>query len=287
MAKFRTAQIRNVAVLGHGGSGKTSLVEALLHNSGATTRVGRVEDGTTVSDWDAEEQRRGISINLSVVPVSFNDIKLNLIDTPGYIDFAGEVISALEVAEAGLVLVDSVAGVEVGTELAWERLDLAQKPRLVFINKMDRENANFRRVLEDLRSTFSGRIVPFQLPIGTAENFKGIVNLVDMKAYMGKAGQVAEIPADMVDEVETARQELVDSAAETDDDLILKYLEGEPLTEDEVRHGLHESVRQGKIIPVFFGTATGNIGLYSLLRSMTSYVPAPNEITVAAKRNDE
>jgi elongation factor G len=287
MAKFRTAQIRNVAVLGHGGSGKTSLVEALLHNSGATTRVGRVEDGTTVSDWDAEEQRRGISINLSVVPVSFNDIKLNLIDTPGYIDFAGEVISALEVAEAGLVLVDSVAGVEVGTELAWERLDLAQKPRLVFINKMDRENANFRRVLEDLRSTFSGRIVPFQLPIGTAEGFKGVVNLVDMKAYMGKSGEVAEIPADMIAEVDAARQELVDSAAETDDDLILKYLEGEPLTEDEVRHGLHESVRQGKIIPVFFGTAIGNIGLYSLMRSLTSYVPAPNEMAIAATHDNE
>jgi elongation factor G len=287
MAKFRTAQIRNVAVLGHGGSGKTSLVEALLHNTGATTRVGRVEDGTTVSDWDPEEQRRGISINLSVVPVVFNNIKLNLIDTPGYIDFAGEVLSALEVAEAGLVLVDSVAGVEVGTELAWERLDQLQKPRLVFINKMDRENANYKRVLEDLRSTFSGRIVPFQLPIGNADNFKGVVNLVDMKAYLGKSGEVAEIPADMVDEVNTARQELVDSAAETDDELILKYLEGETLTEDEVRHGLHDSVRQGKIIPVFFGTATGNIGLYSLIRSMTSYVPAPNEVPIAATHNGE
>ncbi|MBX3000525.1 MAG: elongation factor G [Caldilineaceae bacterium] len=287
MAKFRAAQIRNVAVLGHGGSGKTSLVEALLHNTGATTRVGRVEDGTTVSDWDAEEQRRGISINLSVVPVVFNNIKLNLIDTPGYIDFAGEVISALEVAEAGLVLVDSVAGVEVGTELAWERLDQIQKPRLVFINKMDRENANYKRVLEDLRNTFSGRIVPFQLPIGSADSFKGVVNLVDMKAYMGKSGEVADIPADMLDEVETARQELVDSAAETDDDLILKYLEGEPLTEDEVRHGLHESVRQGKITPVFFGTATGNLGLYSLIRSMTSYVPAPSEVTIAATHNNE
>jgi elongation factor G len=287
MAKFRTAQIRNVAVLGHGGSGKTSLVEALLHNTGATTRVGRVEDGTTVSDWDPEEQRRGISINLSVVPVVFNNIKLNLIDTPGYIDFAGEVLSALEVAEAGLVLVDSVAGVEVGTELAWERLDQLQKPRLVFINKMDRENANYKRVLEDLRSTFSGRIVPFQLPIGNADNFKGVVNLVDMKAYLGKSGEVAEIPADMVDEVNTARQELVDSATETDDELILKYLEGETLTEDEVRHGLHDSVRQGKIIPVFFGTATGNIGLYSLIRSMTSYVPAPNEVPIAATHNGE
>ncbi len=287
MAKFRTAQLRNVAVLGHGGSGKTSLVEALLFNSGASSRVGRVEDGTTVSDWDAEEQRRGISINLSVVPVIFNDIKLNLIDTPGYIDFSGEVIGALEVAEAGLVLVDSVAGVEVGTELAWDLLDTAKKPRMVFINKMDRENAGFKRVLEDLTSTFSGRIIPFQIPIGSAENFRGVVNLVDMKAYMGKNGDVAEIPAEVLDEVNAARQVLVDSAAETDDDLIMKYLEGEPLTEDEVRHGLHDGVRQGKIIPVFCGTATGNIGLYSLIRAMTSYVPAPNEGSIACTLHGE
>ncbi|MBI1295725.1 elongation factor G [bacterium] len=281
MAKFRTAQLRNVAVLGHGGSGKTSLVEALLFNSGATSRVGRVEDGTTVSDWDAEEHRRGISINLSVVPVVFNDIKLNLVDTPGYIDFAGEVIGALEVAEAGLVLVDSVAGVEVGTELAWDRLDQAGKPRMVFVNKMDRENANFKRVLEDLRSTFSGKIIPFQVPIGSAESFRGVVNLVDMKAYTGRTGEIIEIPAELMDDVNEARQELVDSAAETDDELILKYLEGEPLTEDEVRRGLHDGVRQGKIIPVFCGTATGNLGLYSLARAMTSYVPSPEEGSIA------
>ena len=137
MAKFTTSQLRNVAVVGHGSSGKTSLVEALLFNSGVLSRMGRVEDGTTVSDWDTEEHRRGISINLSVVPVTFKDIKLNLVDTPGYLDFMGEVISALAVCEAGLVLVDSVSGVEVGTELAWDRLNTANKPRLVFVNKMD------------------------------------------------------------------------------------------------------------------------------------------------------
>ncbi len=287
MAKFQTAQIRNVAVLGHGGCGKTSLVEAMLYDSGATSRVGRVEDRTTVSDWDAEEQRRGISINLSVVPVLFQNIKLNLIDTPGYIDFAGEVISALQVAEAGLVLVDSVAGVEVGTELAWDRLDRVGKPRLVFVNKMDRENANYQRVIDDLRATFDGTIIPFQLPIGSADTFRGVVNLVDMKAYMGKEGNVSEIPAEMIEAVNQAREALMDAAAETNDELILKYLEGEMLTEDEVRHGLHDGVRQGKIIPVFCGTATGNVGLYSLTRAMTSYVPAPNEASMTATVNGE
>ncbi|MBX3051676.1 MAG: elongation factor G [Caldilineaceae bacterium] len=288
MSKFTTAQLRNVAVVGHGSSGKTSLVEALLFNSGALSRMGRVEDGSTVSDWDAEEQRRGISINLSVVPVTFKDIKLNLIDTPGYLDFMGEVISALTVTEAGLVLVDSVSGVEVGTELAWDRLNNANKPRLVFVNKMDRENANYQRVLADLRETFSdSTIVSFQLPIGSAESFQGIVNLVDMKAYMGQEGTPAAIPADMMAQVQEARQLLVDSAAEADDELIIKYLEGEDLTEEEVRHGLHDGVKSGKIVPVFCGTATANIGLYSLIRAMTSYVPAPDETNVSGQQNGE
>lgn len=284
MAKFTTAQIRNVAVLGHGGSGKTTLVETLLFNSGVTNRLGRVEDGTTASDWDAEEHRRGISINLSVVPVVFKerDVKVNLIDTPGYIDFNGEVISALAVAEAGLVLVDSVAGVEVGTELAWDRLEQANKPRMIFINKMDRENANFQRVVEDLKETFpDSRIIPFHLPIGQADSFRGVVNLVDMQAYVGK-GKVGEIPAEMAEMVEAAQQDLMDAAAETDDELIIKYLDGELLTETEVREGLHNGVRTGAIVPVFCGTATGDVGLYSLIRSLTSYVPAPNEKRVAA-----
>ncbi len=288
MAKFTTSQLRNVAIVGHGSSGKTSLVESLLFNSGVLTRMGRVEDGTTVSDWDPEEQRRGISINLSVVPVVFKDIKLNLVDTPGYLDFMGEVISALSVCEAGLVLVDSVAGVEVGTELAWERLNTANKPRLVFVNKMDRENASYQRVLTDLQETFSdSRIVPFQLPIGSAETFEGVVNLVDMRAYMGREGTPAAIPADMLEQVKKARQVLVDTAAETDDELIMKYLEGEELTEDEVRHGLHDGVGGGQIVPVFSGTATGNIALYSLIRAITSYVPAPNEVTAPATNAGE
>ncbi len=283
MAKFTTSQLRNVAIVGHGSSGKTSLAEALLFNSGALSRMGRIEDGTTVSDWDPEEHRRQISINLSVVPVNFHGLKLNLVDTPGYLDFMGEVISALAVCEAGLVVVDSVAGVEVGTELAWERLDTAQKPRLVFVNKMDRENANYQRVLTDLQETFSdSKVVPFQLPIGSAESFEGVVNLVDLKAYRGRDETPHDIPDFMLDAVAAARQELVDTAAETDDELIMKYLEGEELTEDEVRHGLHDGVRSGKIVPVFCGTATGNIALYSLIRAMTSYVPAPNEISVEA-----
>jgi elongation factor G len=287
MADFSTDKIRNVTILGHGSSGKTSLVEALLFNAGGTSRVGRVEDGTTVSDWDAEEQRRGISINLSIVPVEFQGTKLNLVDTPGYLDFVGEVISGLAVSEAGLVLVDSVAGVEVGTELAWEQLDGVSKPRLVFINKMDRENANFERALASLGEVFSGTILPYQLPIGSAESFVGIVNLVDMKAYLGADGTVADIPADMEDAVAEARQNLVDAAAETDDELIMKYLEGEELTEEEVRQGLRQGVQEGQIIPVFCGSAIGNIGLFSLARALTNYIPSPASVTNPASVGEE
>ena len=287
MAEFSTDKIRNVTILGHGSSGKTSLVEALLFNAGGISRVGRVEEGATVSDWDVEEQRRGISINLSVVPVEFEGTKLNLVDTPGYLDFVGEVISGLAVSEAGLVLVDSVAGVEVGTELAWEQLDAVQKPRLAFINKMDRENANFERALASVNEVFSGTILPFQLPIGAGESFEGVVNLIDMKAYLGADATVADIPADMEDAVEEAKQNLVDAAAETDDELIMKYLEGEELTEEEVREGLRQGVKNGQIIPVFCGSATANLGLYSLVRALRSYVPSPAAVATPASNGDD
>ncbi len=287
MAEFASDKIRNVTILGHGSSGKTSLVEALLFNGGGSSRVGRVEDGSTVADWDPEEQRRGISINLSVVPVQFEDTKLNLVDTPGYLDFVGEVISGLGVSEAGLVLLDSVAGVEVGTELAWEQLDGVNKPRLIFVNKMDRENANFETAVASATETFDGTILPFQLPIGSGEEFEGIVNLVDMKAYMGSEGAVAEIPSEMDDAVEEARQNLVDAAAETDDELIMKYLEGEELTEEEVRQGLRQGVQGGQIIPVFCGSAIQNIGLFSLVRALRSYVPSPADTIVEVPNGEE
>ncbi|MDQ3247955.1 MAG: GTP-binding protein, partial [Chloroflexota bacterium] len=286
MAKFSTAQIRNVAVLGHGGSGKTTLTEALLFKTGITTRLGRVEDGTTTADWDPEEQRRGLSINLAVVPIEYENTKINLIDTPGYLDFAGEQISALHVAEAGLVLVDAVAGAEVGTELAWDALNEAMCPRIVFVNKMDRENANFQRTIESLRATLGNtKIIPMQLPIGEAEGFQGVVSLVTMKAYLGKGGTEAPIPADMVAEAEAARIYMAEAAAETDDELIIKYLDGEELTPDEVRHALHQGVRNGLIAPVYCGSAAQDVGLERLLQALGRYVPAPTESKMTATQD--
>jgi elongation factor G len=283
MAKFQSGQFRNVALLGHGSSGKTTLSEALLLKTGALTRAGRVEDGTTVSDYDAEEQRRHISINLSIVPVEFNNHRINLVDTPGYQDFVSEVIAALDVTEAGLIVVDAVAGCEVGTELAWDRLNELKKPRIIVINKMDRENANFAQTVESLRATLTGsKIVPFQLPLGSADKFTGMVGLVDMKAYLGKDGKDAPIPAEMIDDAEAARLEMIEAAAEADDDLIVKYLDGETLTPEEVRHGLHQGVRSGSITPVYCATAVGDTGLERVLQAIVRYVPAPNERTVAA-----
>ena len=288
MTTFRTDQIRNVALLGHGGSGKTSLTETLLFRTKAITRLGRIEDGSTVSDWDPEEHRRGISINVSVVPIEYQNHKINFLDTPGYLDFVSEVVSGLHAAEAGLLLIDAVAGAEVGAELAWDRLSTLNKPRLIFVNKMDRENASFQKAVDSLRETLPGStILPLQLPIGEAENLKGVVSLVSMKAYMGVEGKEAPIPDDMLEEVEAARMAMIEAAAETDDELVMKYLEGEELSEEEVRHGLHQGVKNCTITPVYCGSAVANIGLDRLLQALLRYVPAPGERTVVANKGDE
>ena len=288
MAKFGTDQIHNVAVLGHGGSGKTTIAEALAFRTGAVNRMGRVEDGSTISDWDAEEQRRGISINLSIVPFETGTARINLIDTPGYVDFIGEVNSALHVAEAGLVLVDAVAGVEVGTELAWDRLRDLDKPTIFFVNRMGRENADFNKAVESLTTTFlDGNIVPFQMPIGQGEDFRGVISLVSMKAFFGPEGKEGPIPPELLEEAEAARLALIEAAAEADDELIMKYFEGEVLTPEEVRRGLHRGVQSRAIIPVYCGTGIGDIGLDRLQKAMERYVPAPSERTVSATQNGE
>lgn len=283
MAKFQTHQIRNVALLGHSSSGKTSLTEALLHMTKAVNRRGRVEDGSTVSDWDTEEHRRNISVNLSVIPIDHDGFRLNFLDVPGYLDFVGEVISGLHVAEAGLILVDAVAGAEVGTELAWDRLNELKKPRIIFVNKMDRENADFQKTVADLQETLGGStVLPLQLPIGSAENFQGVVSLVANEAYLGPEGKVAPIPPEMAEEVEAARLAIVEAAAEADDELILKYLDGQELTPEEVRHGLHIGVRNCVITPLYCGSVAQEIGLERLMPALTRYVPAPNERSLAA-----
>ncbi len=278
MASHTTEQLRNVALIGHSSSGKTTLAEALLFDTGATGRRGRVEDGTTASDWDDEEIRRRISVGTSVIPCEWHDSKINLLDTPGFIDFVGETKGAVTVADSALVLVDSVAGIEVGTELGWGYLDERSLPRAIFINKMDRDNASFQRVLGDIRNIFGGTIVPAQLPIGEGGEFRGIVDLVAMKAHMGEAGTPAAIPESMADEVLAARTQLVEAAAEGDDELIMKYLDGEELTPAEVLGGLKSGIAAGTVIPVFCGSALNNIGVRLLLDALVSFMPSPAAI---------
>jgi len=273
--EYTTDMLRNLVLLGHGSSGKTSLAEAMLYASGAINRMGRVEEGTTVTDFDEEEIRRRISLSLAMATVEWGGCKLNVIDTPGYTDFIGEVISGIRVADLALVLVDPVGGVEVGTELVWEHADRLALPRMVVVNKMNRENASFERTLQALHQTFGKNFVPLQLPIGAQSEFAGVVDLVRMKAVMGEGGELRDIPADMRARAEEARVQLVEAAAEGNDDLILKYLEGEELTEDEVRLGLRAAICNGTVIPVLATAATANIGTRALLDALVAYAPSP------------
>ncbi len=275
MKDYHTEQLRNVVLLGHGSSGKTSLAEAMLYKSGAINRMGEVEDGTTVADYDEEERRRHISLNLAVVPVEWEGHKVNLLDTPGYTDFIGEAKSAVRVADAAVVVVDAVSGVEVGTELVWRFADEQNLPRLVVINKVNRENVDVHRTLGQLEDTFGENFVFTHLPIGTAEQCSGVVDLVSMRSLMGPEGHPEDIPPDLADQAEEARVQLIEAAAEADDELIMKYLEGEELSEEEIRRGLRAAVLQGAAVPVIVTAATESIGTKALLETLVSYAPSP------------
>jgi len=277
MREYESGKIRNVALVGHSGSGKTSLAEAFLFATSATTRHGKVLDGTTVSDFEDEEKRRQISLSTSVVPIEFLDHKINLLDTPGFTDFQGEVRSALHVCEAAIVVVDAVGGVEVGTELAWQMCDEYHLPRFVVINKLDRENASFERTLQQIRDTFNAKLIPVQLPIGEESGFKGVVGLLSMKARLGKGDQVVDIPAELKEAADKARVELMEAAAEGEDALLEKYLGGEELTNDEMIRGFHAAVRARTFIPVFVSSATADIGTLPILEGIERYLPSPLE----------
>lgn len=278
MEEYQTEQLRNIALLSHGSAGKTSLAEAMLFNSGAINRLGRVDEGTTVSDYDEEEIRRHISLSTSVVPCEWNDYKINVLDTPGYLDFVGEVKGAVRVADGALILLDAASGVEVGTDLVWGYADEQNLPRLVFINKMDRENASFQRCLDALKEKFEASFIPIQLPIGSQDDFEGLVDLIAMKAYLGSKAEEGEIPASLRGEIDNYRLHLIEAAAESEDELIVKYLEAEELTEEEIRRGLKARIADGSVVPVLCGSATANIGVQPLLQTIVEYLPSPAEV---------
>jgi len=277
MKEFSTANIRNIVLASHSNSGKTILVENLLNFTGATTRVGSIEDGSTVSDYDDEEQRRSISLYTSVLPVIYKDIKINFLDTPGYTDFVGEVVSAMRVSDCALILVDSVGGLEVGTETALEYAEFFKIPKIMVINKMDRDNANFRKAFDSVQNSIDSRLVPMQLPWGEKADFNGVIDLVTMKAYKGDGKTVVDIPAEYQAEAEEARLQMVEAAAEGEDSLLEKYFENGDLTAEETLQGLHKAIQEGNIIPVLVAAGGRMIGIAPLLDTLLALAPSPLE----------
>ncbi len=290
MKEYSTDAIRNIALVSHSSAGKTILAEALLHFTGATNRMGKIDDGTTVADFEEEEIRRGNSLSTAIVPVEYNDHKLNLLDTPGYNDFIGEVISALRVSDGAVVLVDAVSGAEVGTEIAWSYCDQFAVPRFVLINKMDRDNASFEKAMNSIQQITEARLIPIQLPWGEKQNFKGVIDLLSMQAYPGGGAAPEEIPGDLQDDADTARMELVEAAAEGDDSLLEKYLEGEELSAQEILRGLKSVVMEGSFIPVLVAAGGAEIGLAPLLEGLIQLMPSPAAvpgITAQGKEGEE
>lgn len=280
MKTYQTDKIRNVALIGHGGSGKTTLTEALLFATGVTNRQGRVEDGNTVSDFDKEEINRKVSIGTTVIPVEWDDMKINIIDTPGYFDFVGETYGALRASEGAILVVDASSGIEVGTEKAWKLLEKHKRPRFIFLNKMDKENINFDKLMGELKETFGDKVFPFALPIGEAEKFKGFVNVRDEVAYRYDGKVKSEIPLyeDEKISIIDIRESMMEKVAETDDVLLEKFFSGEPFTTEEIAKGLRTAVANGEIVPVFLGSAEKAIGMDYLLSVIARYIPSPTDI---------
>ncbi len=277
----RPSEIRNVVLLSHYGAGKTSLSEAMLFTSGTIKRLGSVDAGTTTSDYDPGEIERHMSISLSVLPQEWKGKKLNVIDTPGYADFVGEAKAALRVAEGAVIVVCAASGVEVGTEQVWEYAVRQGLPRLIFVNKGDRENADFSRTLAEIQAKLSTRCLAIQLPMGVAGDFKGFVNLLNMKAHIGSKDEEVEMPDSLLEQARSYRERLVEAAVEIDDDLITRYLEGEEITSEEISMAVSRSTAEGKLIPVLVGSALQDIGVRAVLDAICDYLPSP-EATVEA-----
>lgn len=272
-----TENVRNVALVGHGGAGKTSLAEAMLYLSGVTKRLGTVEDGHSNLDYDPEEVKRKFSINLSLAPVVHNGVKINVIDTPGYADFIGDAIAAMEASEMALFVVDAVAGPQVQTARLWKIAENLGIARAIFINRMDKEHADFDSVMDALVSKFGHRIGAVQIPLGAEASFRGVIDIIRMQAYHheGEKEDVFDIPAEYVDAAESARDTLSDLVAEADEELMEKYLEGERLSQEELEKLLDKAIAQGLFVPVFVGAAAKLQGVEDLMDEIVSFFPKP------------
>lgn len=283
MISYEMSEIRNITLLGHRGSGKSSLVEAMLYISNTTPKMGSVDSQTSVSDFDKEEMKRGFSINTSVIPLEYLGHKYNILDTPGYSDFSGEVSSALAVSGGAVLVINGAAGVEIGTERAWRLLEEAGIPRIIFINKMNKGVHNYEKLLYDMKEKFGKKVAPFCIPIGFEEEFKGFVNVIDLKGriFNGESCEDTPIPEDI--DVSEVRNLLLEAIAETDENLLNKYFSGEDFTEEEIKKGLHNGVVNGEIVPVIIGSASNGIGVRTLFEMLYNYLPTPLEVNGGIK----
>jgi elongation factor G len=281
MPKYGLDNIHNIVLLSHGGAGKTSLSEAILFNAGAISRLGKVDDGSSTSDYDPDEMKRRISINLSLLPCQWRDNKINVLDAPGYADFIGEVKAGMRVSEGAVIVVCAASGVEVGTEMVWGYCEEAKMPRLIFINKMDRENADFFKVVEEIKAKLSPRCLPLQVAIGAHTGFQGIVDLLTMKAYTGSPTKEVEVPVAVKAQADSLREKLVEAIAEVDDALIEKYLGGEEISLEELTRTLRKAMVSGRIVPVLAGSALQNVAVNRLMDAICDYLPLPKEQKVS------
>lgn len=291
MKEYTGDKIRNVAIVGHGGAGTTSVTEALLYRSGAISRMCKVEDGATTTDYEPEEIKRKVSVNATLAPVEWRDTKINFIDTPGFADFVAEVKGAFRAVDSALIVVCATSGVQVGTEQCWKLAEEAGLPRIIFVNKMDRENADFDSILDNLRGKFGKHVLPLQLPLGKEENFQGIIDLYKMKAYRanGNGSDEIEIPDEYKEAAAAAHEKMVEAAVEADDDCMMRYLEGEEISDEEIMKCLIKGIRQAIIYPMLCGSAYKNIGLGRLMNAIIdfTYPAILNDYIVMDKETGE
>ena len=282
---MKMQDIRNVAVLGHGRCGKTTMVEAMLYKAQATDRLGKVTDGNTVTDCDAEEIKRGFSISAAVAPLEWKKMKYNIIDTPGFFDFVGGVKEGIRAADSALVVVSGRSGVDVGTEQVFKYAKQKDIPVMFFVNKIDDDRADYKRTLEQMKEVFGKAVTPFEYPIKDGDHFKGFVDIVDMTArrYDGVNRLEMEVPDEMIEIVEPLREMIMEAVAETDEELMVKYFEGEEFTVDEIKGAIRKGVKEGTIYPVYCGSGQNSIGIRSLLDGIGKYLPAPSEISEIAR----
>lgn len=279
MKSYTIENLRNIGLIGHGGSGKTSLIEALLYHTGNTDRLGKVEDGTTVSDFDPEEKKRGISLSASIAPIEFNNTKINLVDIPGYFDFSGELIQGMRAVDVATIVVSGVSGVKVGTEKAWDYCNKIKLPRTFFINKLDRENSSYDRTLAQLKEKFGISVVPVQYPIGVEDEFKGVINVISKKARIhdSKTKEIIEVdvPEELLDKIDECKRMIMEAVAETNEELLDKYFSEGELSDQEIYNGLIEGCASGDIAPVMCGSALKVIGMRCFLEDVVECFPSP------------